>query len=39
VGLHYRANEIVEDGTQLDIYLSKEQTQKILKAEVFQRMF
>lgn len=39
VGLHYRANEIVEDATQLDIYLSKEQTQKILKPEVFQKMF
>lgn len=39
VGLHYRASEIVKDGTQLDIYLSKEQTQQILKAEVYQQMF
>lgn len=39
VGLHYRANEIVKEGAQLDIYLSKEQTQQVLKAEVFQKMF
>ena len=39
IGLHYRANEIVEDSTQLDIYLSKVQTQQILKAEIFQKMF
>lgn len=39
IGLHYRANEIVEDSTQLDIYLSKAQTQQILKAEIFQKMF
>lgn len=39
IGLHYRANEIVEESTQLDIYLSKAQTQQILKAEIFQKMF
>ncbi|WP_296283360.1 hypothetical protein [uncultured Acinetobacter sp.] len=39
VGLHYRASEIVKDGTQLDIYLSKEQTKQILKADVYQQMF
>jgi len=39
VGLHYRASEIVKDGTQLDIYLSKEQTKNILKADVYQQMF
>lgn len=39
VGLHYRANEITEDATQLDIYLSKEQTQKILKPEIYSKMF
>lgn len=39
VGLHYRANELVKDGTQLDIYLSKQQTQQILRPEVFQQMF
>lgn len=39
IGLHYRANEIIEESTQLDIYLSKAQTQQILKAEIFQKMF
>ena len=39
IGLHYRANEIMEESTQLDIYLSKAQTQQILKAEIFQKMF
>lgn len=39
VGLHYRASEIIEDGTQLDIYLTKQQTQQILKADVYQNMF
>lgn len=39
VGLHYRANEIIKDGAQLDIYLSKQQTQQILKTEVFEKMF
>lgn len=39
IGLHYRASEIVKEGTQLDIYLSKQQTKQILKAEVYQQMF
>lgn len=39
IGIHYRASEITPNGAQLDIYLSKEQTQKIVKAEVFQKMF
>ncbi|NNP73147.1 hypothetical protein A7P53_11285 [Acinetobacter defluvii] len=39
VGLHYRAGEIVEDAKQLDIYFSKQQTQEVLQAQVFQQMF
>ncbi len=39
VGLHYRASEIIADGTQLDIYLTKQPTQQILKADVYQNMF
>ena len=39
VGLHYRTHEIVQDGAQLDIYLSKEQTKQILKVDVYQHMF
>lgn len=39
VGLHYRSNEIVQDGTQLDIYLSKQQTQQVIKAEIYTDMF
>ncbi len=39
IGFHYRANEIVEDASQLDIYLTKAQTQKVLKPEIFQKMF
>jgi len=39
IGLHYRSNEIIKDGQQLDIYLSKEQTQQVLKADVYQLMF
>lgn len=39
VGLHYRANEIVKDGTQLDIYLTKEQTAQVLRPEVLEKMF
>ena len=39
IGLHYRTHEIIQDGSQLDIYLSKEQTQQILKAEAYQHMF
>lgn len=39
IGLHYRTHEIVEDGAQLDIYLTKEQTKQILKADAYQHMF
>lgn len=39
VGLHYRANEIVKDGSQLDLYLNKQQTQQVLKTDVFEKMF
>ncbi|WP_111860157.1 hypothetical protein [Acinetobacter sp. CFCC 10889] len=39
VGLHYRAGEIVEDAKQFDLYFSKQQTQEILQATVFQQMF
>lgn len=39
VGLHYRTHEIVKDGAQLDIYLTKAQTQQILKADAYQHMF
>ena len=39
IGLHYRTNEIVKDSTQLDIYFTKQQTQKVLKSDVFQQMF
>lgn len=39
VGLHYRANEIIKDGSQLDIYLSKQQTQQVLAPKVFEKMF
>ncbi len=39
LGLHFRTSEIVKDGTQLDIYLTKAQTQQVLKADVYQNMF
>lgn len=39
MGLHYRTHEIVKDGTQLDIYLTKAQTQQVVKAEIYSRMF
>ena len=39
VGLHYRTDEILKDGKQLDIYLTKAQTQQVLKADVYQHMF
>lgn len=39
IGLHYRGDEIVKEAKQLDIYLSKEQTQQVLKADVYQHMF
>lgn len=39
IGLHYRANQIVQDGKQLDIYLTKSQTKAMLKAEIYAKMF
>ena len=39
IGIHYRASEIVKDGKQLDLYLTKAQTQMMLKPEIFQKMF
>ncbi len=39
IGLHYRGDEIVKEAKQLDIYLSKEQTQQVLKVDVYQHMF
>ncbi|MDB9695232.1 hypothetical protein OPU39_13645, partial [Acinetobacter nosocomialis] len=39
VGLHYQANQITKDAPQLDIYLTTEQTKKILQAEVYEQMF
>lgn len=38
-GVHFRASEIVKDGTQMDLYLTKQQTQQILKPEIFQQLF
>lgn len=39
IGLHYRSHDISKDAKQLDIYLTKEQTQQVLKAEVYRNMF
>lgn len=39
IGVHYHGSDIVADAKQLDIYLSKEQTQQVLKAEIYQHMF
>lgn len=39
LGIHYRASEITPNGTQLDIYLSKQQTEQILKQDIFAKMF
>ncbi len=39
IGVHYRAQQISEDAPQLDIYLSKAQTQQMLHAEIYQQMF
>lgn len=39
VGVHYRANEIASEAEQLDIYLNRAQTQKLLKPEIYQQMF
>ncbi|MDP9803905.1 hypothetical protein [Acinetobacter calcoaceticus] len=39
IGLHYQANQITKEAPQLDIYLSTEQTKKILQPEVYEQMF
>lgn len=39
IGLHYQANQITKEASQLDIYLSTEQTKKILQPEVYEQMF
>ena len=39
IGLHYQANQITKEAPQLDIYLSKEQTKKILQPVVYEQMF
>ncbi|HCJ6408047.1 TPA: hypothetical protein NU643_000618 [Acinetobacter baumannii] len=39
VGLHYQANQITKDAPQLDIYLTTEQTKKILQPQVYEQMF
>lgn len=39
IGVHYRTHEIVQDGAQLDIYLTQQQTQQLLKVDVYQHMF
>lgn len=39
IGLHYQANQITKEALQLDIYLSTEQTKKILQPEVYEQMF
>lgn len=39
LGLHYRSDEIVQAGKQLDIYLTPQQTQQVLKVSVHTHMF
>lgn len=39
IGLHYRSQEISKDAKQLDIYLTKEQTQQVLKVDIYHNMF
>ena len=39
IGLHYKTNEIMKQSPQFDIYLTSEQTQKVLKPEVYGHMF
>ncbi len=39
IGLHFRAYQIAEDATQLDIYFTPEQSQQLLKPEIYQQMF
>lgn len=39
IGIHFRASEIAKNAPQLDIFLTKAQTQQILSPNVFERMF
>ncbi len=39
LGLHFRTNEIVKDAQQLDIYLTKAQTQQVVKPVIYENMF
>lgn len=39
IGLHYRSLQIVDEGKQLDIYLTKAQTQQVVKVDIYQTMF
>ena len=39
IGLHFRTNEIVKDVQQLDIYLTKAQTQQVVKPVIYKNMF
>ena len=39
LGLHFRTNEIVKDAQQLDIYLTKAQTQQVVKPVIYKNMF
>lgn len=39
IGIHFRASEIAKNAPQLDIFLTKAQTQQILTPIVFERMF
>ena len=39
IGLHFRTNEIVKDAQQLDIYLTKAQTQQVVKPVIYKNMF
>lgn len=39
IGLHFRANDIVKDAQQLDIYLTKAQTQQVIKTSIYKNMF
>lgn len=39
IGLHFRTNEVVKDAQQLDIYLTKAQTQQVVKPVIYKNMF
>lgn len=39
IGVHYRSQQIAQEGKQLDVYLSKAQTQQVLKADLYRNMF